>query len=116
MHTVIRAGEIAPNAGGAVRFEGETYGYTSSGVSFFLMHSAPGEGPDLHYHPYTETWIVRAGRARFSVGGEAVEVGPGDIVIAGPETIHGFKNIGDERVDIVCIHASPRIIQTWLDE
>lgn len=113
MHRVIRSGELVPSANGTVRFEGEGYG---SGVSLFLMHSGPGEGPDLHFHPYTETWIVRAGTARFTVDGEEVDVGPGDILVAGADTIHGFKNSGNDRVDIICVHASPRIIQTWLNE
>jgi mannose-6-phosphate isomerase-like protein (cupin superfamily) len=31
------------------------------------------------------------------------------------ETPHKFKNIGDGRLDIVCIHASPRLIQESLE-
>jgi mannose-6-phosphate isomerase-like protein (cupin superfamily) len=113
MYTVIRSGDLSPSAGGTVRFEGESYG---SGVSLFLMHSEPGKGPGLHRHPYSETWIVRAGRARFSADGEYIEVGPGDILVAGPHTVHGFKNVGTEPADIICIHASPRIIQEWLED
>jgi len=113
MYRIIRSEELPPSANGTVRFEGDAYG---SGVSVFLMHSQPGEGPDLHFHPYSETWLVRAGTARFSADGEEIEVGPGDILVAGPQTIHGFKNCGAEHVDIVCVHASPRIIQTWLNE
>src|SRR5947209_14049376 len=102
MYKVIRSGELSPSAGGTVTFEGESYG---SGVSLFLMNSEPGKGPGLHFHPYSETWIVRAGKARFAVDGEDIEVGPGDIMVAGPHTVHGFKNIGNERIDIICIHA-----------
>ena len=57
MHTVIRSGELPPSPGGTVRFEGEPFG---SSVSFFLVDNEPGAGPDLHRHPYSETWIVRA--------------------------------------------------------
>ena len=113
MYRVIRAGELPPSPGGTVRFEGEAYG---SGVSFFLVNNEPGSGPDLHQHPYSETWIVRSGRARISADGEAIEVGPGDIVVVSTATPHMFKNIGAERLDIICIHASPRFIQTWLEE
>lgn len=87
-----------------------------AGVSLFIMNTEPGKGTDLHVHPYSETWSVRAGRGRFSTDGEAIEVGPGDILVAGPQTIHGFKTIGSERLDMICIHASPRIIQEWLEE
>lgn len=113
MHGVIRAGELRPSPGGTITFEGEPHG---SGVSFFLVHSEPGAGPGLHRHPYSETWIVRTGRARFTADGEELEAGPGDIVVVGPETPHKFTNAGSGRLDIVCIHASPRMIQEDLED
>lgn len=113
MHSVIRAGELPPSPGGTVTFEGEPYG---SGVSFFLVNHEPGAGPGLHRHPYSETWIVRSGKARFTADGESIEAGPGDIVVVSSETPHKFKNVGAERLDMVCIHASPRMIQEDLEE
>jgi mannose-6-phosphate isomerase-like protein (cupin superfamily) len=112
MHNVIRAGELAPSPGGTVTFEGEPYG---SGVSFFLVNNEPGNGPDLHKHPYSETWIVRAGRGLFTADEKEIEAGPGDILVVGPDTPHKFKNVGTERLDVVCIHASPRMIQEALE-
>ena len=113
MHKVIRSGEIEPSPGGTVTFVGEPHG---SGVSFFLVKSEPGTGPCLHRHPYPETWIVRSGKARMTADGEDFEAGPGDIVVVGAETPHKFKNAGTERLDIICIHASPRMIQEELEE
>jgi mannose-6-phosphate isomerase-like protein (cupin superfamily) len=113
MYRVIRSGELQPSPGGTVTFEGEPHG---SGVSFFLVNNEPGAGPDLHRHPYSETWIVRAGKARITAEGEDIEAGPGDIVVVGAETPHKFKNIGPDRLDIICIHSAPRIIQEWLEE
>src|SRR5687768_129384 len=112
MHRVIRSGDLPPSPGGTVTFEGDGYG---SGVSFFLVHNAPGEGPDLHRHPYSETWVVRAGRARMTADGVDLEAGPGDIVVVGPETPHKFKNLGPDRLEIICIHASPVMIQESLE-
>jgi mannose-6-phosphate isomerase-like protein (cupin superfamily) len=112
VHNVIRAGEIQRSPGGTLTFEGEPYG---SGVSFFLVHNEPGAGPDLHRHPYPETWIVRSGKARFTADGEELDAGPGDILVVSSETPHKFKNVGTERLDIVCIHASSRIIQEELE-
>jgi mannose-6-phosphate isomerase-like protein (cupin superfamily) len=112
MYKVIRSGEPLPTLGGTVRFEGELYG---AGVSFFLVNNQPGTGPDLHKHPYSETWIVRSGNARITAEDQDIEVGPGDIIVVTPETPHKFKNIGTERLDIICIHASPRFIQVMLD-
>ena len=97
-----RKGAIA-----AVEFEGEPYG---SDVSFFLGDLLPGKGPGLHQHPYSETCIVRFGQAAMTVDGEEVVAGAGDIVVIGPETPHRFAAIGDERLDMVCVHASDRFI------
>ena len=112
MHKVIREGEIGRTPGGTLAFEGEEHG---SGVSFFLVYNEPGAGPDLHRHPYSETWIVRSGSARFTADGQEVDAGPGDILVVGPNTPHKFKNAGSERLDIVCIHASPAMIQEDLE-
>jgi mannose-6-phosphate isomerase-like protein (cupin superfamily) len=112
MYRAIRAGEIERSPRGTLTFEGEPFG---SGVSFFLIDNQPREGPDLHRHPYPETWILRSGKARFMADGEELEAGPGDIMVVGANTPHKFKNAGDERLDMVCIHASPRFIQEDLE-
>jgi mannose-6-phosphate isomerase-like protein (cupin superfamily) len=113
MHSVIGPDEQERTPTGTVRWEGEAYG---SGVSLFLVNNQPGEGPDLHRHPYSETWIVRSGAVRFTADGEDTEAGPGDIVVVGPETPHKFKNTGSGRLELVCVHASPRIIQEELED
>lgn len=113
MYRIIRSGELKPSPTGTVTFEGSPYG---SGVSFLLVNNVPGAGPDLHKHPYSETWIVRSGRGRFTADGEDLEAGPGDILVVGPETPHKFKNIGPDRLDVICIHSSPRMIQESLEE
>jgi mannose-6-phosphate isomerase-like protein (cupin superfamily) len=113
MYRVIRSGELQPSPGGTVTFEGEPYG---SQVSFFLVNNRPGAGPDLHKHAYSETFIVRSGKVRITADGEDIEAGSGDIVVVGSGTPHKFKNIGTERLDIICIHAAPQMIQEMLDD
>lgn len=112
MHTVLRSGQLPPSPGGTIKFEGQAYG---AEISFFHVNNQPGKGPALHTHPYSETWIVRAGRALFTADGQDLEAGPGDIVVVTAETPHKFKNIGTDRLEIICIHAAPRIIQTDLE-
>lgn len=109
---VIHPAEPRPGQSRTVRFEGEPYG---SGVSFFLIDNEPGQGPGLHVHPYPETWIVRKGEAEFTMGKQTTRAGAGDIVVVGPQTPHGFKNVGTGRLEIVCIHASSRFIQEWVE-
>jgi mannose-6-phosphate isomerase-like protein (cupin superfamily) len=101
-HQDQRKGKIA-----AVEFEGEPYG---AGVSFFLGNLPPGKGPGLHKHPYSETCIVLSGQAAMVVDGEEVVACAGDTVVIGSATPHRFTAIGDERLDMVCIHASDRFI------
>lgn len=113
MHRMIRSGEIPTSPGGTLTFEGEPYG---SQVSFFLVNAEPGAGPGLHRHPYSETWIIRQGTALFTADGETIEARPGDMMVVSTNTPHKFKNIGTDRLDIICIHASPRIIQEWIEE
>ena len=108
MHSVLRADEQQRAANRTLRFEGEDYG---SGVSLFLVDNEPGEGPRLHRHPYSETWIVRSGRVRFTADRQDVEAGAGDILVVGADTPHKFVNLGPGRLDLICVHDSPRIIQ-----
>lgn len=84
-------------------------------VSLILDHSEPGTGPRLHRHPYEELWVVNEGNATFYLGDASHRVGPGDIVIAPADVPHKFINDGSERLDLVCIHASPTFTTEWLE-
>jgi mannose-6-phosphate isomerase-like protein (cupin superfamily) len=96
----------------AGRFEGAVYG---SEVSFFVVHMRAGQGPALHSHPYSETFVVQAGRARFDLGDRSVEAAAGDVVVAPPGTPHRFRAVGPEALEMVNIHAAPRMETTWLE-
>lgn len=84
-------------------------------VSLIFDHSEPGKGPRLHRHPYDEVWVVKEGSVSFRLGDTSHSVGPGDIVIAPADVPHGFVNDGTERLDLVCIHASPTFNTEWLE-
>ena len=113
MYTVVKAEDLRPNNSTTAVFEGVTHG---SGISFFWVNNDPGQGPDLHRHPYSETWLVVSGHATFGVDGTAIEAGEGDIVVVDANTPHKFKNSGTDQLRIVCIHASPKFIQEELEE
>lgn len=83
-------------------------------VSFFITDHPPGTGPDLHYHPYAEVFVVREGESTFTVGDEQVVATEGQIVIVPPETPHGFKSSGEGMLRMVCIHTSPELVQIEL--
>ena len=77
-------------------------------------NDTPGEGPRLHVHPYDETFVVVAGRARFFVGDDVIEAGAGEAVLGPAGVPHRFENIGPGRLQTIDIHHSPRWIQTDL--
>jgi mannose-6-phosphate isomerase-like protein (cupin superfamily) len=111
--TVLRRADLvsSPNSRTAT-FEGEPYG---AGVSFFVLDADEGKGPAAHQHPYPEIFVPHAGRALFTVGGEQIEAGRDEIIVVGPDTPHGFVNIGPGRLEMVCIHANARMITQWLE-
>ena len=43
----------------------------------------------VHTHPHSQNSFVKSGRFRFTVDGEAVEVGPGDTLAFPPDVPHG---------------------------
>ena len=95
-----------------VKFEGAPY---DAAVSFFSVDMDSGGGPGLHTHPYAEVFLVQAGLGLFRTDTEQAEVGPGRIVVATVGTPHAFRNIGQDRLRIVCIHANPEMITEWLE-
>ncbi|MDQ0574432.1 cupin domain-containing protein [Agromyces albus] len=112
MFTAVRGSDLTIGAGRTVKFEGEGYG---SGVSFFLVDNQPGQGPDLHQHPYSETWVVLEGEVTVTADGEDHRAGVGDILVVGPATPHRFRAESSGTLRMMCIHASPRIEQEFLD-
>ncbi|WP_307042893.1 cupin domain-containing protein [Agromyces ramosus] len=84
-------------------------------MSFFLVDNQPGQGPDLHEYPYTETWVVLDGEVTVTADGVDHHATVGDILVVGPETPHRFRAGGDGTLRMMCIHATPRILQEFID-
>jgi mannose-6-phosphate isomerase-like protein (cupin superfamily) len=113
MYKVISSESLELRPGGTVRFEGADYGVEAS---FFDTKSQPGTGSQLHQHPYPETWLVRGGLVRFTVGEDEFEAFAGDIVIAAANVPHQFLNIGNELLEMFCIHPASKIVQELVGE
>jgi mannose-6-phosphate isomerase-like protein (cupin superfamily) len=95
------------------RAHGEWEGGDANVTIIFHDSIEAGHGPRLHTHPYPETFVIEAGRARFTVGDEVVEAGPGQILVVPAETPHKFETLGPMRS--IHIHASPRFVTKWLE-
>lgn len=113
MTTAIDSAILRSGTSRTARFEGAGYG---SQVSFFLVDNEPGQGPGLHVHPYSETWVIRSGEAEFTVGRRKLRAGAGAIVVGPAGIPHKFVNTGPGRLELICIHANKAIVQDWVEE
>ena len=108
---IVPAESLRIGTGRVRRFVGREHG---AGISYFDHH--PGQGPGLHWHPYPETWVVLEGTVEFTMGELRLVGGEGDTATVPTGVWHRFENIGDDRLLMLCIHASDVIIQTWAEE
>jgi len=93
--------------------EGKQHG---SGFSVIFFSSREiGAGPRLHRHPYPETFIIRAGRALFTVGDQEIEAHAGQILVAPALTPHRFRNLGPGLLETIDIHANGEFVTEWLE-
>lgn len=109
---IVPADVLGVGAGRTRMFVGAEHG---ADISYFFVENQPGEGPALHWHPYSETWIVLDGMVRIRRGDETLTAVAGDTATVPPHVVHGFTNIGAGVLKIICIHASATIIQTFVD-
>lgn len=112
MISVSDRAELQLPGSATTRFQGVDHG---SGVSLFWVRTPPGAGPDFHHHPYTETWVVLGGDVGVEACGETVEATAGAIVTVPAGTVHRFRNVGTTVLEMICIHASPEIIQDFVE-
>ncbi|MCP8938640.1 cupin domain-containing protein [Alsobacter sp. SYSU M60028] len=97
-------------------WRGHVHGEAIGGECTVLTYGndTVGMGPKLHMHPYDETFVVVAGRARFFVGDQVIEAEAGDVVFGPKGLPHRFENLGPGRLQTIDIHHSPRWLQVDL--
>lgn len=94
-------------------YEGADIG---SEVSVILEYTdRPGDGPRLHRHPYSETFVIRHGRARFTVAEQVFEAHGGQLLVVPANTPHRFEVLPGGPFVSTNIHANPRFITDWLE-
>ena len=94
-------------------FEGYLHGSEVSIIREYA--SKPGTGPRLHRHPYTETFLIHAGRALFTVGDEQLVGVGGQILVVPALVAHRFEVLNGGTYEATHIHASERFITEWLE-
>jgi mannose-6-phosphate isomerase-like protein (cupin superfamily) len=94
--------------------EGKTIG---AGVTvLFYASNDMGKGPQWHVHPYDELFIVRKGRALFTIGDKTIKAEAGDILLGPANIPHKYHSVGSGRLETTDIHVSDRWIQIDLDD
>ncbi|ETW13041.1 mannose-6-phosphate isomerase [Roseivivax marinus] len=81
----------------------------------FVTADEVGKGPKLHWHPYDELFVIRRGRARFTVGDEVIEGGPGDVIRGPAHVPHRFEVI-EAPYEAQDIHLNETWIQTDIED
>ena len=56
----------------------------------------PGMEVRPHSHPFEQLAYILAGRVRFTLGDEVVEVGAGEVLRIPPDVVHCGEPVGDE--------------------
>jgi quercetin dioxygenase-like cupin family protein len=110
-HSFVRGGTL-PGSESADVFHGRDHGNVP--ISMFLVHNRPGEGPELHRHPYAEVFVVHVGEAHFQLDDATLTAVAGDIVIAPAGAAHRFTNAGSSELSMTCIHAAAEMESAWL--
>lgn len=94
-------------------WEGYLHG---SQVSIIREYSPkPGSGPRLHRHPYTETFLIHAGRALFTVADEQVVAAGGQVLVVPALVAHRFEVLDGGTYEATHIHANDRFVTEWLE-
>jgi quercetin dioxygenase-like cupin family protein len=101
--------ESLRNGNNGYKFEGNRFGEVN--LSFFYVDAEPGAGPDLHFHPYEEVFVILEGQATFTIAGQTITASSGDVLLAPPNTPHKFINSGTGRLRTMNIHPSDHVIQ-----
>ncbi len=82
-------------------------------ILFFATNEV-GVGPSWHSHPYDEIFIIRKGRARFTIGDQVIDAEQGDVLMGPAAVPHKYENLGPGRLESTDIHLSREWIQTDL--
>jgi mannose-6-phosphate isomerase-like protein (cupin superfamily) len=83
-------------------------------ISIILESTTAGVGPRLHQHPYAETFIIRAGWARFTIRSEELQGHAGQVLVVPADTPHKLAT-GPDGYEGIHIHANYRFVTEWLE-
>ena len=86
----------------------------SGAVTVGELEVVPGAGLARHRHKVEEAIMVVEGRARFTLGDEASEVGPGTMLLAPAGRPHSLECIGSETLRIYFVFPAVNVEREWV--
>src|ERR1035437_9154748 len=85
--------------------------FTGEKSQLVVMSIPPGGDVGAEIHKYTEqTLFFLSGTGIGELNGEKFPIGPGDVVVVVPGTLHNFINTGIEDLKIYTVYAPPNHI------
>jgi mannose-6-phosphate isomerase-like protein (cupin superfamily) len=103
-------GSIDEMGDGVFRKVRQELGVTAFGVNVLVL--APGVEGRAHFHDeQDELYFIHRGRARFEVGGETRELGPGDVAHVESTTPRRITSIGDEDLVMLAVGAKDGYVE-----
>jgi quercetin dioxygenase-like cupin family protein len=89
---------LGPGEGGSVKADRPE-------LSLLETTFDPGSGVDPHFHKgHSDSFYVLEGELEFHVGDEAFTATPGSYVLAPPNVVHHFRNMGDTPARVLNLH------------
>jgi quercetin dioxygenase-like cupin family protein len=81
-------------------------------LSLLEITFSPGSGVDPHFHKgHSDSFYVLEGELEFHVGDEVFRATPGSFVLAPPNVVHHFRNVGDSPARMLNLHTPGGFVQ-----